>query len=175
MALLLHRPGAEATLPASVVSVSERSRMRYRVSCSGIVRLPDEMRVVWAVPCATISGRADGGYDGELVGLTDCVVDELPAPVQFMIMFRLGAQRDAIPETCRMTFEVIDSAGEIVFSRGGPATIQNPSPILEEDEVYSDSPMPFAFSARRPGLHRLLISIDGETAAEIPLRVVLTG
>lgn len=133
------------------------------------------MRVVWAVPCATISPRPEGGYDAELIGLTDAVVDALPSTIPFVLMIRLGALRDSIPETRRIAFDVFDSQGNVVFQHAGPATVENPSALAEEYELYSDVPMPFAFTAKTPGMHRLVISVEGEHAADVPLRVVLAG
>ena len=172
MTTILSRVYLDSSLPAPPV-LRRCRRVRFQSSSSAVVvRLPLDMRIVWAVPCAEIVRRPEGGYDARMAGLTDAVVDDLPATIQFMILFRLGLQRASVPESCRMTFEVFDSDGQSVFRHAGPATFENPSPVAEEDEIFSDLPMPFAFVANRPGLHRVVVSVDGEEATEFPLRVV---
>lgn len=105
-------------------------------------------------------------------GLNEAVVDGLPAPIDFAIAFRLGTQADELPQSARLTFEVLDTGGAMVFQHAGPVQLHSPTGIIEETEIFTDEAMPFQFIAYSTGLHTIKIGLDGEPAAEFALRII---
>lgn len=131
------------------------------------------MRVVWALLAENMVERPDGGLDIHGAG-PSAVVEAIPGIVGLRVAVCIAGQSSEFDQPSRMVFEVFGPTGEEpVFRKAGPLTTGRVSSLVESG-IESTARLPgyLEFDVVEPGRYRVVISLNGDQAADLPIDVV---